>query len=305
MTADVPFLRSFHVVCGTRTFAEAADRLGITQPAVSYQMSRLEEVLGCRLFERSGRRAILTPEGLALRALCERFVPALDDLVARLRDGTAGRDQPLRIASVSGFGRYVLFPLLRGEPFADLEIELLFRTAAEVFERVEGGLADLGLVYRPRVSRHLELRGIWREELVLIASAGAAPDPARIEELEARAWVTYEECDYVFGAWFERILGTQPGALESVAHFDELEEVVEMVRSGRGISIVPLDSVAGEGDEVRVLRRGRARCHNVVHVVQRAGGYERDEVRRVVDALDAAADRAGAAVEHRSVTGTT
>lgn len=164
-------MRTFLIVCEEGGFSRAASRLHLTQPAVSYQMDRLEQRLGVELFERAGRRMILTPAGRRLHEFCARYFGELDSLVAELSEETAASAEPLRIAAVSGFGRYVLFPLLAGEGFEGLRLDLTYETADDVFERVEAGDVDLGIVYRTKVSNYLEFRELQKEELVLIDRA--------------------------------------------------------------------------------------------------------------------------------------
>src|SRR5438874_3660847 len=112
MDLDPRYLPAFLAVGRTRSFSRAAESLHRTQPAVSYQIQQLEQQLGARLFDRTTRRLSLTHAGVRLLDLCERFFGDFGRLAAGLRDPSASPPDPLRIASVSGFGRYVLFPIL-------------------------------------------------------------------------------------------------------------------------------------------------------------------------------------------------
>jgi DNA-binding transcriptional LysR family regulator len=303
MVRDTRFLRAFHTVCEEGGFGRAAARLHCTQPAVSYQVRTLERDLGVPLFERGGRRAVLTPAGRRLLDFCRRYFAEYDGLAAEIVRGAPTRAEPVRIAAVAGFGRYVLFPALGGllgPPAAAgpprPQLDLRFRTAAEVFRLVEDGDVDLGIVYLPKVSNHLAFHALRDEELVLIAGpslvrgALAARDLARLDTYERVPFVTYLEGDYVFGRWFAAHFGAQPAHTTSVHHFDELEEVVAAVAAGSGASVVPLDAVrtAAARRTVRVLRpvRGR-RCTNQVFAVTRAGGAVRPELIEVLAALAA------------------
>lgn len=314
MVRDTRFLRTFHTVCVEGTFARAAARLHCTQPAVTYQIRMLERDLGAALFERGGRRALLTPAGRRLLAFAEQFVAEFDRMTAEIASGRPAAPEPLRVAAVSGFGRYVLFPalapLLRpaeagaGPEGSPARVELCFRTAVEVFRLVEDGRVDLGVVYAPKVSSHLAFRPLRDEELVLIAApavarralgrrpeqhgGGGAGAAARLATYEALPFVTYLEGDYVFGRWFDACFGAQPRRTTSAHQFDELEEVIAAVALGAGVSVVPLDAAraAAARGEVRVLRPvpGR-RCVNRVYAVTRAGAAPRPELSAVFDAL--------------------
>jgi DNA-binding transcriptional LysR family regulator len=307
-------LRAFYAVCMEGGFGRAAAHLNLTQPAVSYQVRALERDVGAPLFERGGRKAVLTPAGRRLRDFCRRYFAELAHLTAEVSRGVHASAEPLRIASVSGFGRYVLFPalteLLRDWPggarTGDVaggattgpRLDLRFRTATEVLRQVEEGEVDLGVVYLPKVSNHLAFRALREEELVLLAApsfarkALAGRDLARLATYEAVPFVTYLEGDYVFGRWFDAHFGAQPARTVSVHHLDELEEVIALVALGFGVTVVPLDSAraALARRAVRVIRpvRGR-RCINQVFAVTRAGGYIRPEFEEVLATLARAA----------------
>lgn len=310
MVRDARFLRAFYAVCTEGGFARAAARLHCTQPAVSYQVRTLERDVGAPLFERGGRRAVLTPAGRRLLEFCSRYFAEYAQLAAEVSRGATTRAEPLRIAAVSGFGRYVLFPALTalldrgahpaaGGAAADAEappvrLDLRFRTAAEVFRLVESGDVDLGVVYLPKVSNYLAFRALRDEELVLIAAPTfvrrhlARRDLARVTTYEAVPFVTYLEGDYVFGRWFDTYFGAQPARTSSVHHFDELEEVIATVALGSGASVVPLDSVraAVARRAVTVIRPvPRKRCINQVFAVTRAGAFVRPEIEAVLAEL--------------------
>jgi len=86
MLMDTRQLAAFCAVVERRSFSQAAERLGVTQPAVSLQVRALEERLGERLLDRSGRRVEPTEAGLRVYRGAQRLLAAeqqlLDDLAA-------------------------------------------------------------------------------------------------------------------------------------------------------------------------------------------------------------------------------
>lgn len=96
---DVRLLEAFRAVVDHRSVTAAAGAMGLTQPAVSTQIARLEETIGFALFERSGGRLKPTPEGMLFYAEASRVLGEVDRLqaaTAQIREGQAGR---LTIAS--------------------------------------------------------------------------------------------------------------------------------------------------------------------------------------------------------------
>jgi DNA-binding transcriptional LysR family regulator len=290
MDLDTRYLHTFFAVCEHGGFGPAAEKLHRTQPAISYQVKMLEQQMDARLFERPGRNLVLTPAGKRLREFCARSFAEFETIQSEFAENRPARMEPLRIASVSGFGRYVLFPLLCQRGFAHLRLNLTFKTAADVFKEIESGQWDLGAVYQTKVSNYLHFRLAHVEELVLIASpAFRIPRGSlrRLEVYESLPFVTYEEADYVFGKWFQTFFNAPPAVTSSVHHFEELEEVVEMVALNRGLSVVPKDAVAEavRRKQIRILRPLKKRCLNEVFLVTRAGAFLRPEMRLIMDTL--------------------
>jgi DNA-binding transcriptional LysR family regulator len=290
MDLDPRYLQAFLAVGRAHSFSRAATALHRTQPAVSYQIQQLEDQLGARLFDRTTRRLSLTRAGLELLDLCERFFGDFGRFAAGLRDPSAIRPDPLRIASVSGFGRYVLFPVLETMP-ALRGYSLRFPTADQVFASLQDGTCDVGFVYLPLVSSRLLTTAVWREELVLLAPASASPPrlPRTVDGFSAVAFVTYDEHEYVFGKWFETVFGRQPRLLQSAYHFEELEEVVGTVAAGHGWSIVPDHCAAASTAQGRtvMLRYPRRRSRNLIYAVTRASATEHPGVAQIIAALGA------------------
>ncbi|NVB79256.1 MAG: LysR family transcriptional regulator [Kofleriaceae bacterium] len=284
MDLDPRYLQAFVEVGRALSFSQAAKTLHLTQPAVSYQIRQLEQQLGASLFDRTTRRLTLTPPGVRLLDVCEHFFRDFGRLAAELRDPRAVIASPLRIASVSGFGRYVLFPVL--ERMAPRPYSLRFPTAEQVFASLHDGSCDVGFVYMPVVSSRLVTTDVWDEELVLIVPARGGPRavPRTVDAFAAVPFVTYDESEYVFGKWFETTFRRRPSSLQSAYHFEELEEVIATVSSGRGWSIVPSDC-AMRAKGVRVLRHPRHHARNRIYAVTRAGAREDPAVAAIVEAL--------------------
>jgi DNA-binding transcriptional LysR family regulator len=109
---DVKLLEAFRAVVDSRSVTAAAQALGITQPAVSGQIAKLEESVGFPLFERSGGRLKPTPEGLLFYTEATRVLGEVDRLAAttaQIREGQSGR---LVIASHPAAAISMLPPLV-------------------------------------------------------------------------------------------------------------------------------------------------------------------------------------------------
>lgn len=270
MLPDFRRLAVFRTVVAEGGVNAAARALHKSPSAVTYDLQQLEGQLGTPLFRRSGSRLVLTPRGRVLAASIERAYLDLGQAWENVREDVGA--EPLRIACVSGFGRYRLVPRLltllpEGRP-----LEVLFRTASQALALLETGRVSLGVSYRPLVTTGIASVPLGSEELALVGPKTRRATP-RAADVAALPFVTYEEFEYVFFRWFESQQLPLPSRWHRSDHFDELEEALESVAQGRGWSIVPLDSALGSAyrSRVRVHRLGRA-CLNEVHLI----GRERD-----------------------------
>ncbi|ALF89403.1 MULTISPECIES: LysR family transcriptional regulator [Ralstonia solanacearum species complex] len=302
------YLHSFLTVANEGSFVRAADRLAVSQPALSYQMRQLEQWLGVPLFERAGRKLVLTRAGASVRAWCRDAFAGLDELRAALHSGET-ECVSLKLASGAGFGRYVLMPaLLDPAPESDapllddVRLELAFGSDDEVFAHVESGRADLGFVYTPRTSRLFQHHAVYTEEFVLACGAQALRErgaaPRTLADCAALPFVTYDESDAVYGLWFQALFRRMPETTVSAHHVSELEEVATLVAAGMGWSVLPLHAIrdAVASARLQVVRPVSARrCRNTVFAVRRTSSFPSEAQDRLLvrlAQLEAAAAKA-------------
>lgn len=268
MNVEMRYLHTFRVVCDAGSLRAAAGVLHRTEQAISYQLRKLEEALGMPVFQRVSGRLVPNAAGERLLAFCRDMGRDWEKLHEEIR--TASRVAPLRISAVSGFGRYRLLPLFRDGPLADVPIRMRYPTAENVVRHVESGTSDLGFVHYMTTHERLSHTPLGAEEIVLIASTRSAPSfVLDAESLRCAAYVTYDESDYVFATWFTQVLGMDMTRLNAVAHFEELEEVLDWVAAGRGVSIVPgacMVEYEARG-EITALRHPEVRCLNTIYAV--------------------------------------
>jgi DNA-binding transcriptional LysR family regulator len=272
---DLPFLQTFVAIYELGGLTAAAAQLHRTQPTLSYQLAQLERALGAPLFVRQGRQFAATELATQLHRLAMGFARDLDVV----RRGNASTS--LDIASVSVFGRFVLFPLLRG--LRGVRPTLRYPTADEVFRRVADGEVDLGFAYKAIERPRLLLSPAHTEQLVLVAGPAWARRLASPRQFREVPIVTYDESDYVIGRWIGHHFGRRAPTWFSVAHFEEIEEVIDLVHDGAGVAIVPSSALAGRRG-LRVIAWQRQPVENTIFAVRRVGA----PTHRAIDELLAA-----------------
>ncbi len=174
---DTRQLEAFCAVVERRSFSQAAERLGVSQPAVSLQIRSLERRLGQQLLDRSGRRVEPTEAGLRLYRGAQRLLALESQLVADVT-GEAGGELTgrLEIGASTGPGGTVLPPLLCefAERNPALSISLAISDTQTVIEHVAERRLQLGVVGAAPRHRSVVFEPLFRDEVVLVCPPGHA-----------------------------------------------------------------------------------------------------------------------------------
>ena len=184
---DLRQLLTFRTVVDKGSFSQAAEELEVSQPAVSFQIRALEERLGHRLLDRSGRRVRLTEAGEVVYRYARRMIGLEAELEREMGEIGTRVSGRLVLGSSTGPGE-VLLPRLLGafhEAYPDVTVSLVVSDTQTVCERVLDDELELGVVGAARPHRGLVFEPFVRDELVAIVPPGHA--------LADRASVTLEE----------------------------------------------------------------------------------------------------------------
>ncbi|MBI1736033.1 MAG: LysR family transcriptional regulator [Candidatus Rokubacteria bacterium] len=267
-------LRALQAVARHGSFSRAATDLGLTQPAVSMQISQLESRVGLPLLERVGKRATPTEAGELLLAHAARAFLELEaglERVRRLRGIVAGR---LRLGTSASISIYLLPPLLRRfrTRYPEAALVIVTGNASEIVASVAANDLDLGLVSLPVRSRELVVAPFYRDELIAIAPPGRTW-PARravgAKELAAGPLILFERgatLRRVIDAWFQR--GGAPPA--RVMEMGNTEAIKKLVQAGLGRSVTSWFSVKSEvRSRALAARRLAPPLHRQIGLVHR------------------------------------
>jgi DNA-binding transcriptional LysR family regulator len=174
MLMDTRQLAAFCAVVERKSFSQAAERLGVTQPAVSLQIRSLEQRLGRQLLDRSGRRVEPTEAGLRLYASAQRLLALEEHLLEELAaDDEGAITGTLELGASTGPGGTVV-PLLLCE-FQELHPEVRVRLTVSdtqtVVDRVAERTLELGVVGAGRRHRGVAFEPFFNDEVVLAVPA--------------------------------------------------------------------------------------------------------------------------------------
>src|SRR6059058_131310 len=195
---DTRQLAAFCAVVERRSFSQAAEQLGVTQPAVSLQIRSLEKRLGLQLVDRSGRRVEPTEAGRRLYRSAQRLLALEEQLLAELGEEAEGElAGRLEIGGSTGPGGTVL-PVVLAE-FQQLHpavhVALAVSDTQHVVEQVARREVELGVVGASRRHRGVVFEPFFRDEVVLAVPRGHrfADRTVSLDELQSEPLVLMQE----------------------------------------------------------------------------------------------------------------
>ena len=172
---DTRQLAAFCTVVERRSFSQAAERLGVTQPAVSLQVRALEKRLGTQLLDRSGRRVEPTEAGARLYRGAQRLLALEEQLVAEVEGGGEGAlAGELAIGASTGPAAIVV-PLLLCEFQGlnpEVKVALSVHDTQSVIDLVAERELELGIVGAARRQRAVRFEPFFRDEVILVCPPG-------------------------------------------------------------------------------------------------------------------------------------
>jgi DNA-binding transcriptional LysR family regulator len=251
---NVDQMKAFHKVAGTGSFTKAARELFLTQSAVSQQIRALENEVGSRLFDRSGKKIRLTGEGEALLTYTERLFDLheeIETLFGSLRTLQKGK---IAVGATGVIGTYFMPIVISAyhRQYPGIEIDLRMGNSEQILRMILDREIDLGVAGMVKKPAALRSVLIHQEELIFVCS----PE----NPLAARRIVTLGDLDRIPFIWREK--GTQTLALvqrwfqenatgdfpHQTLSLDNMEAAKRIVEEGYGVTIIPATAARREID---------------------------------------------------------
>ncbi|MCA3190777.1 MULTISPECIES: LysR family transcriptional regulator [unclassified Cupriavidus] len=231
------YFKTFLVAAETGSFSAAGARLGLTQSAVSTQIRRLEEDLGCTLFDRSGKSVALSDEGRQMLDDATRIVGLYESMKgARGQRDTA----PLDLGAVSTVQSTLLPQAMQRFRVAhpDTHVNIVPGMSTQLLTQVDARELDIAVLVRPRLGIPPELKWVplIRERFVAVAPP-EGPDNLKAL-LETVPFIRYNRHS-TGGQLVDRYLRRHRLWVREGMELDEPAVILQMVSEGLGCAIIP------------------------------------------------------------------
>nr|WP_202126825.1 LysR family transcriptional regulator [Cupriavidus sp. SW-Y-13] len=233
----IRYFKTFLTAAETSSFSAAGARLGLTQSAVSTQIRRLEEDLGCTLFDRSGKSVTLSEEG-------RQRLPEVARLVSIYESMKGARSQqdlaPLDLGAVSTVQSTLLPRAMQRFRMAhpDTHVNIVPGMSTQLLTQVDARELDIAVLVKPRLGIPQELKWVTliQEPFVAVAPMGTTGDLKTV--LETVPFIRYNRHS-TGGQLVDRYLKRHRYWVREGMELDEPAVILQMVAEGLGCAIIP------------------------------------------------------------------
>ncbi len=243
-------LQIFQVVAEEGSISRAAERLYLTQPAVSQHIGALEKDLGTRLFDRGPRGVKLTASGEILGDYARCLLRLADEAYRSVARAADVQEERLRIGASPGAGVYLLPEWVNSfhRRHPSLSVTLTTAITPAIVQAILDGNIDIGIVEGEPDSDAVDAVPLWDEAIAIVVGRGHPLwGRARVDAatLSRQGFVVREEGSLT-RAWESHILGEYGITPHIVASFDSPVAIKQAIISGLGIALLPEFSIRQE-----------------------------------------------------------
>ncbi len=256
---NIRHLQIFLTVSAMGSFSRAANKIGMSQPAVSRIMRDLEASLDVRLFERTGRGVRLSAAGVEIREHAARIAEEYAKLQAVAESAKGDYVGEIKVAIPLRIGNLILAPLLNAfySRFSKAAIHIFEHLNAEIQEELLAQTTDIGLFYLPPRPSGLVYEEIGREALYAIGR----PDMfrAEAETIPMAACASFplivQSRPAHYRLMIERAFQEAGHTIRVARELETLDAHVSFAAAGEGITILPFSSVWKEVESGTLVAR--------------------------------------------------
>lgn len=292
-------LKVFCDIVRLRSFSRGAQANSVSQSRASQAVHQLEEHLGTVLIERTTRPLHLTSEGKLFYEGCREVVDRYAELEARVRHIQTEADSVVRVAAIYSVGLGDMNELIKrftaARPQAQVRMEYLHPD--QVYDRVENGGADFGIVSFPKSRRDLTIMAWRQEQMVMVCAPShrlACERSIAPRALDGERFVGFDH-GLTIRREVDRFLKRHGVRVEVALEFDNVEAIKRAVEVGSGISILPAPTLERElrAGSLATAAFGAAKFVRPMGIIHRRGRRLCQNTQRFIELLCAGANGEG------------
>ncbi|MBB3150338.1 DNA-binding transcriptional LysR family regulator [Paenibacillus endophyticus] len=236
-------LEYFMGVCKELHFTRAAEKLGISQPSLSQQIRILEHEMGLPLFDRIGKKTVITEAGHILLKHCYNLFHELDQARLAIGELQGLKRGLLKIGALHSVMNRLLPPAIMAfhRSYPQVELVLSGLRHGEIIDKLLHNELDLGIIYYPVSHEELQMTYLYEERLALVvpkAHALASLREAKLEDLADIPMVSLQQA-YYLRQYLDQLFRQNHMVTRIVMELNTFDSLISMVSEGAGAAILP------------------------------------------------------------------
>ncbi|MCM3273123.1 LysR family transcriptional regulator [Paenibacillus elgii] len=271
-------LEYFMAVCQELHFTRAADKLGIAQPSLSQQIRTLEHEIGSPLFDRVGKKTIITEAGKILLSHSYSVFHELSQARAAISELQGLKRGSLTIGALLTVVNYLLPPTVISfhERYPNVKLSVQGLRTGDIYSGLLHNELDLGIVFMPMEHEELETIPLCKQELALAAPLEhpiAQKSSVTLEALRETPSILLPG-NYHLRQLLDERCRAFDFAPQPVLEMTTMESIINMVAQGVGVTVLPkayLDYIANP--RIRIIPIANPAITTQIGVVYRKNKY--------------------------------
>lgn len=268
MDIELRHLRLIAAIAAAGSMTRAAERLYLTQSALSHQLRDIESRFSTTFFTRAGRRLLLTAAGRRLLDTAQRVLPDVERAEEDIRRLAVDSEGVIRVCTQCNTGYHWLGPLLKafGRKHPRVSVHVAVDATDRPVAALLDGRVDLAILIDGCSDARVRVRPLFHDEMVALVPAGHAlakrrwVDPADLAAQHLLLYASRPEESFVLA----RVLAPAGLRPSRVSFLMLTEAIVELARAGVGVGVLPRWSVqrtlnSGGLVALSITRRGMHR----------------------------------------------
>ena len=246
---DIQNIRAFLMVAETQSFSRAAEKLFLTQPAISKRIATLEDSLDCQLFDRLGKNIQLTQAGQALIPSYQRILSEINEtrrIISTLRSEVSGH---LKFGTSHHIGLHRLPPILKQytKLYHQVELDIQFMDSEQAAALILKGSIELALITLPdEIENHLSTIPVWTDTMFCVVAKDhvlAKQKHVTIKQLSEHGVLLQAQSTHTRDI-IDQALKLNP-EIKIIMESNYLETIKAMIQIGLGWGVLPESMIDG------------------------------------------------------------
>jgi DNA-binding transcriptional LysR family regulator len=247
---NIHTLKIFCDVIDTCSFSETANLNFITQSAVSQQITSLERKLDDPLFIRGKGKFELTPAGEVLYKYAKEILTLYQSIMNEISMAKNEVSGTIKLSTIYSIGLHELPSIVKRfkKEFPDVHLEINYARMNKVYESVQNGAVDLGIVAFPKKDASAEVLNFRKDHLVLITGPNHRfnnKESIKLSEINGEDFISFDK-DIPTAKAINKEFRDRNISVNTIMSFDNIETIKRAVEIETGIAIVPKHTVLTE-----------------------------------------------------------